>query len=99
MRGYRVRVYDNVHPMDEGEAYDLGPFATAEEALEVARRIVRESVRSCAEGCETLAEVMRQYKAFGEDPVVIGNPSVTFSAWDYAQTIATLDQQTFDSPV
>jgi hypothetical protein len=89
MSAYRVRVYDNYHYMDEGEAYDLGPFETAEEALEVARQIVRESVRSVAEGCTTVGEVMSQYKSFGDDPVVIGSPSVTFSAWDYARTYAT----------
>jgi hypothetical protein len=92
MSAYNVRVYDNYHYMDEDEAYDLGPFETAEEALEVARQIVRESVRSMAEGCTTVDEVMSQYKSFGDDPVVIGSPSVQFSAWSYAQAFATSGQ-------
>jgi hypothetical protein len=89
MSTYHVRVYDNFHYMNEDEAYDLGPFATAEEALEVAREIVRDSVRSVAEGCTTVAEVMSQYKSFGDDPVVIGSPSVQFSGWSYAKEFAT----------
>jgi hypothetical protein len=92
MSAYHVRVYDNYHYMDEDEAYDLGPFETAEEALEAARQIVRESVRSVAEGCTTVGEVMSQYKSFGDDPVVIGSPTVQFSAWNYAQAFATTGQ-------
>jgi len=39
-RGYRVKVDDNFHFMDEGERWCLGTFASYEEALTAATQMV-----------------------------------------------------------
>jgi hypothetical protein len=76
-----VRVWDNFHYMDEGEAYDAGTFATYEEALAAAKRIVELSVAEFDYDYE-------KYVFFGEDPGIIGEPKgELFSAREYAKRV------------
>jgi hypothetical protein len=85
---YQIRVYDNFHYMDRDESYLLGPLATAEEALEVAQTIVREFLEEAADEHRTAEALVSHYRSFGEDPTILGEPAIEFSAWDYAEALA-----------
>lgn len=86
MTGFRVLVDDNAHYQEEHERYELGAFATYEEALAVCRRIVDEFLdRQYAPGMagDCLYEL---YVSFGEDPFISPRgPEPRFSAWSYAR--------------
>lgn len=83
---YTVMVDDNYHYMDEGERYTHGRFATAEEAVTAARKIVDEYLARTHTPGMTAAALYSSYKSFGEDPFIVApGESVQFSAWDYAE--------------
>ena len=67
--------------MDEDETYLKGPFFGAESALAAAHAIVNSSLG----GREF--EALKEYRAFGQAPVIIGSPRVEFSAWSYAESL------------
>jgi len=85
---YRVLVDDNLHPYDEDERYTAGVFATEEEALGAARRMVVESVCASYEQGMSPASLYDSYLSFGGDPFVSPKGSIGFSAWNYAESIA-----------
>ncbi len=77
-----VRVYDNLHYMDDDESYEAASFESYEDALSFARSIVESQV----------AHVKFDYKAytgFGEDAAVTPTPFgfEPFSGWDYAKKL------------
>ena len=85
---YKVIVADNFHYQDENEIYTAGVFATAEEALCEAKRIVDVSLRECVKPGLTANGLYELYTMFGEDPHVVavdGSPQLSFSAWEYAR--------------
>jgi hypothetical protein len=84
---YRVMVDDNFHYMDEDERWELGTFATAEEALAACRKLLDDWLAlHCTPGV-TAHHVYEQYTSFGEEPFIVaptgGDESVRFSARDY----------------
>lgn len=86
---YKVLVDDNYHYMDQSERYELGEFENLEAAIEAAKKIVDEFLRSGYQPGMTAQELYKAYTGFGEDPF-IASPSteetgVLFSAWDYAK--------------
>lgn len=88
---YKVIVADNFHYQDETEEYIAGIYATAEEALSEAKRIVDVSLRACVKPGRTADELYDLYTTFGEDPYIVAmddSPELSFSAWDYARTRA-----------
>lgn len=85
---YEIRVYDNFHYMDLDESYLLGPFATAEQALQKAKEIVRDFLSESAHEHRMVEDLLNHYRMFGEDPTILGDPKLQFSAWDYAVSIA-----------
>ncbi len=89
MSPYKVMVDDNYHFMDETERYELGVFATAEEAIAASRAIVDEFLTKAYKPGITAEELEKGYKGFGEDPfiVVVGGTDepARFSAWEYAK--------------
>lgn len=76
---YWLKVYDNFHYMDADKAHVVGPFLGADEAMSAARQVVEDSIRNAPEG-----DVLDHYRRFGEDPQILGSPSLEFSAWTYA---------------
>ena len=82
---FQVFVDDNYHFMDEDERYELGSFPTKEAAVEAARRIVDDWLRSAYRPGMTAKQLFESYTSSGEDPFVVGEERVTFSAWDYAK--------------
>jgi hypothetical protein len=92
MPSYKVMVDDNFHYMDENERWELGVFATAEEALEACRRLVDRSLLEGYKDGATADELFENYKSFGDDPFILtleDAPKVSFSAWTYARTRAS----------
>ena len=84
---FNVIVADNFHYMDESENYVHGTFATLEEAIAAAKRIVDEYLASAYKPGLSAAELYHSYVNFGEDPYIAaeGQSGVLFSAWDYAR--------------
>ena len=84
-------VDDNFHFMDEDERYCAGEFATYEEALAAAKRIVEESVATS--DSSSVEDLIGGYEGFGEDPFIVAvggapEPRRRFSAWGYAKRYA-----------
>ena len=88
---FKVYVDDNFHYMDASERTTHGSFATAEEAVEACKRIVKQSVRSNLKSGMTADELYDSYKMFGDDPFVVATigETVKFSAWEYAKQLCT----------
>jgi len=85
---FRVLVDDNFHYQDESERYELGTFATLDEAVAACRRIVDEDLAAQLKPGMTAEELYRLYTMFDRDPFIVvpgGEPAVQFSAWDYAR--------------
>jgi len=84
---FRVIVGDNFHYMDSSEEYTEGTYETAEQAIEVSKRMVDEFLASAFEPGLSAAALWDHYTSFGEDPAVVPSegPRVPFSAWDYAK--------------
>jgi hypothetical protein len=71
--------------MDERERYTLGEYATWEEAVAAAKKVVDDYLNSSSEWGEDL---YGSYVSFGEDPFIVGVPpegQESFSAWSYAK--------------
>jgi len=88
---YKVIVADNFHYQDETEEYTAGVYATAEEALSEAKRIVDVSLRECVKPGLTADGLYDLYTMFGNDPYIVASDEsaeLSFSAWDYARTRA-----------
>jgi hypothetical protein len=90
---YKVLVDDNFNYQDEEERYELGTYATFEEASGACRKLVDDWLMSTYKPGMTAAHLYRLYVGFGEDPFIIGPPdtgtTVAFSAWDYARERTT----------
>jgi hypothetical protein len=83
---YTVKIDDSFHYMDEGERVEHGVFASLEEAVAAAKRIVDEFLIEHYEPGMSADELYRYYTAFGDDPFIIERePGVPFSAWTYAK--------------
>ena len=85
-----VKVYDNYHYMDESATSTRGPFASADAALVAARDIVENSLYECLAAGNSAEDLIRRYRMFGDDPVVLGPDAPDFSAWSYVDEIAPL---------
>ena len=80
-----LKVYENFHYQDEDETYECGPYASASHAVSAARGIVDDSLRKEKPHSQSVDQLLKRYRQFGEDPVVIGSDTVEFSAWRYAE--------------
>lgn len=86
---YTVLVDDNFHYADEDERTEHGTYETADAAIEAARTIVLESLRSVYEPGMSAEALYEKYQSFGDDPFVVGpEPRPEFSAWAYARSMA-----------
>jgi len=83
---YTVLVADNAHYQDEDERYELGSFATYEQAVAACRAIVDRCLEGEHRPGMSADELFSLYTSFGEDPFIRGEPeSPSFSAWSYAR--------------
>lgn len=73
--------------MDDEEASELGSFATIDDAIRAARKVVDDYLASVVTPEMTAEQLFKSYKTFGEDPFIVGagSESIGFSAWTYAQ--------------
>lgn len=83
---FTVYVADNFHYMDAEATYKRGEFATWDEAVTEAERIVEASLRELYRPDLDDGALYHQYTLFGEDPYIVPQPAgKRFSAWEYAQ--------------
>jgi hypothetical protein len=84
---YRVLVDDNFHYIDEAERYELGVFASLDEARSAAQALVDAYLLSAHQPGMTAQALFKSYTAFGEDPFIVApdQEGVAFSAWEYAK--------------
>jgi hypothetical protein len=91
MPSYIVMVDDNFHYMNEEERWQLGAFATADQAIAASKELVDENLSDYYRPGMTATELYEMYVGYGDDPFVISPsdaPNVDFSAWDYAKARA-----------
>jgi hypothetical protein len=91
-QGYRVNVDDNFHYMNEDERWVLGEYATYEEALAAAKKMVEGFFEDSEPGMNP-AEAYEAYTMGGDDPWIeaFGGstpPETRFSAWGYAKELS-----------
>ena len=88
MSNYRVMIDDNFHYMEEDERRELGTYVSVEEALAACRDVVDAWLAANYKPGMNSAELIEQYKSFGDDPFIVALPGAPaeakFSAWDYA---------------
>ena len=86
MDSFTVYVADNFHYMDAEATYQLGKFATWDEAVTAAERIAEASLQEVYRPDLDAEALYHQYTLFGEDPYIIPRPEGKhFSAWEYAK--------------
>ena len=83
---YQVLVDDNFHHLDEKERFELGRFATAQAAVDAARRVVDDYLRSALQPGMRADQLFAAFALFGRDPFVVGaGEEVAFSSFEYAR--------------
>jgi hypothetical protein len=85
---YNVFVDDNYHHGDEDARYRLGEFETIDAAVEACRKIVDRCLEEDYQPDMTAEALWSRYTMFGDDPYIVGEDPLPFSAWDYARTRA-----------
>lgn len=67
---YHLRIYDNFHFMDEGEAYNHGNYITYPEAEAAAREIILEFLQDNLKNGIPFEQLSAQWALYGEEPVI-----------------------------
>ncbi len=84
---YSLIVVDNFHmgDIEEKDEYELGPFASCDEAAKHARGIIDAFARDQATG-KNADELYRGWAQYGETPILATNdPDCTCSGREYAR--------------
>jgi len=82
---YKVFVDDNYHYMDEDHRYELGTYASYDEAVQASKKIVDEFLIENKSTYETADELCASYCMYGEDPFIVSKETFKkFSARTYA---------------
>ena len=86
---YKVMVDDNFHHQDPDERWELGTYATLEEALAVCRGRVDQSLKEQYQPGMSAEDLYNRYTSFGDDPFIVVTDGTAkgaeFSAWRYAK--------------
>ena len=89
MPRYKVTVDDNFHYQEPEERWELGIYATLEEALAACRGIVDQALKEEYRPGISAEQLYDRYTSFGDDPFVVvldgTDEGARFSAWDYAK--------------
>ena len=98
---YQIFIDDNFHYMDEDERIAGDVYATAEDAIAAAKKIVDKSLRHEYRHHPGLSaeELWDYYTDFGDDPFIRSDPhdpDSRFSAWNYAEDRAKEIVKEFD---
>jgi hypothetical protein len=91
-QGYRVIVDDNYHYMDEDARWELGEYATFEEAVAASKKMVEDFFAETEPG-QTAKQLYDGYVMYGDDPWIVAvggadQPPKRFSARSYAKEYA-----------
>ena len=83
---YAVYIDENFHYMDEHERSFAGSYDDCASAIAACKQIVERSLEEQYSEGMTAEHLLRQYKAFGEDPwISSAAEDCKFSAWNYAE--------------
>jgi hypothetical protein len=83
---WRVTIADNFHYMDESEHVSGGEYATYEDALARAKKIVDDSLWDTWQAGDMPDALMARYVMFGDDPFIVPAGEPRFSARDHARS-------------
>ena len=83
---YTVFVAENSAYMEERMPGGIGDYATWDEAVAAARRVVERSLRELFAPPMDAEHLFRLYTTFGDDAYIVpAGETRAFSAWDYAR--------------
>jgi hypothetical protein len=89
MPRYKVMVDDNFHYQEPEERWELGIYATLEEALAACRGIVDRALKEEYLPGISAEKLYDRYTSFGDDPFIVvldgADADARFSAWNYAK--------------
>jgi|GEM_PF-1144206 hypothetical protein len=86
---FTVLVDDNFHFMDEDERWTAGTYDSLREALERCLQMVGQDLLQGHRATMAAADLYESYTMMGDDPFIQGPMKTMFSAWNYAQELAT----------
>jgi len=86
---FTVLVDDNFHFMDEDERWTAGTYDSLREALERCLQMVGQDLLQGHQATMAAADLYESYTMMGDDPFIAGPMKSMFSAWGYAQELAT----------
>jgi hypothetical protein len=86
---FTVQVDDNFHFMDEDERWTAGTYGSLREALDKCLQMVGQDLLQGYRANMTATDLYESYTMMGEDPFIAGPIKTVFSAWNYAQELAT----------
>src|SRR5262245_43574347 len=82
---YSVMIDDNAHYMDESHRRSAGEYDNLEDAVATAKRIVDRSLVEFSSRGRTAGDLYEHYCLWGDDPFIIGEGKIEFSAREYAR--------------
>jgi len=82
---YRLLVDSNAHYMDESYRRSAGEYDKLDDAVATAKRIVDKSLVEFASRGRTAGELYEYYCLWGDDPFIVGDGKIDFSAREYAR--------------
>ena len=87
---FSVETYDAYEtPPYSGNGLKVGSFATAEEALACAKKVIDEQLRSSIERGMSAEDAVRSFSAGGEIPMILGKGRIYLQPFQYAEERAT----------
>jgi hypothetical protein len=97
---FQVLLIDMSHYADEGNEKTISGFATREEAIDYARRRVRDSIEELRKPAQSKEELRQLWFLFGEDALVPGDPAYYASndLDDFLQHPATPEERNWSAP-
>ena len=82
---FSVETYDAYDsPPYSGSGLKVGSFATAEEALACAKKVVEAQLRSNIEHGMSAEDAVRAFSASGEIPMILGEGRIYLQPFNYA---------------
>lgn len=80
---YTVSSFDNFHLEDEDGTDHVGSFDSADEAIRAAEDVIDRFLTHDAALARSAADLVNRYSAFGQVPLIRGEPTVAFDADAY----------------
>jgi len=87
---YSVQTFDAYEsPPYSGDPLNVGSFSTAEEALECAKKVVDDQLRTSIESGLSAEEAVLSFSTAGEIPMIFGEGRIYLQPFEYAKKRAS----------